>query len=909
MSSPRLTGHSLLLTLLAAFTLAANGRGAAAELRGLWEFENAGSLAAATTGQPLEILGNPPAHTASLADDLGTALAGVITTRAGTANALRALPGITANGGGSRVNQYSVLVDVFSPAASRSSWRTIFQTAANATDNDGDYFIRNTDDGIGVGDMGYSGSAFPESRWTRLVLTVDLSLPTAKYRTFLDGELFHTHTGTGNGGVDGRFSLFPAGSPNGILFFGDDNGENAPLHVAALAIFEGALTAEEVASLGGPGIALIPDPDNLPPSLLAQPAGPEEGTTSEMLEFGFQAADPDGDLVQVQAEWGDGKVSSWSSFSPPGNARSLTHAWSFPGSFAISARARDINGATSDWVDIQSITITGAPQVTFSTPPYLQNMSETSMVVMCELTEDVPLMLQFGTNDTYGESVPMESVASGGGTYFLRAVLTGLSAETTYHYRLASTLGDPVTADATFRTAPARWMDFTFGALGDTQTSNGGVWQADPWEPAKTMLQHMVDRGVAFGLGIGDHAQDGNSYASTKSSHLDRWAAVLGPHVPFFISWGNHDGSSPAHPLRLAADMPSRWQTNASPSVRTSGYGNFSFSYSGVFFVCLDYFQVNNRSASDPANDLTNGWLDDQLASPAARDARFRIVAVHVPPYCERWIDGNAALRAQLVPRLEQYQVDLCFSGHMHGYERGLLNGVNYVIAGGGSYLDFPEPLVFDWPHMFIGGTHNGQPAHVPGTYARQSSVGVLGLPEPIVGGLFHGYAQVTVRGRYLRLDMHGFNADGSYIGILDSFELGTDPGPDTDNDGMRDAWETEYGFDLNDPADALLDFDADGMSNREEFIAGTHPKLAESRLILVELASTTGTTATLRWSSTPQKRYRLRWSDDLIAWQYLETAPGRPLVVEAGPGEATQTVVELPPTGHQHFLRIEVLP
>jgi hypothetical protein len=116
-------------------------------------------------------------------------------------------------------------------------------------------------------------------------------------------------------------------------------------------------------------------------------------------------------------------------------------------------------------------------------------------------------------------------------------------------------------------------------------------------------------------------------------------------------------------------------------------------------------------------------------------------------------------------------------------------------------------------------------------------------------------------------------------------------------------------GFDPEDPTDAHLDVDEDGMTNLEEFIAGTHPKLAESRLILVELESTTGLSATLRWSSTPQKRYRVRWSDDLITWQYIETAPGRPLVVEAGPGEATEAVVALPPTGAQHFLRIEVLP
>ena len=502
----------------------------------------------------------------------------------------------------------------------------------------------------------------------------------------------------------------------------------------------------------------------------------------------------------------------------------------------------------------------------------------------------------------------MESVASGGGTTFVRGILTGLKAGATYHYRIASAEGDSLTANATFRTAPDRWEDFTFGALGDTQTDNGGVWEGDPWEPAKSMLRHMVDQGVAFGLGLGDHASDGDSYSSTRQAHLDRWATLLGPHVPSFISWGNHDGNSPDHPLRLSADMPSRWQIGASPSLRTPGYGNFSFSYSGVFFVCLDYFQTHKRAGSDPTNDLTNGWLDAQLASPEARDARFRVVAVHVPPYCERWIDGDATLRSQLVRRMEHYGVDLCFSGHMHGYERGHLNGVNYIIAGGGSYLDFSEPLVTDWPHMFLGGTHNGQPANVPGTYARQIAFGLLGPPEPIIGGLFHGYAQVTVRDRYLRLEMHGFNADGSYAGIHDFFEIGTDPGPDTDGDGMRDAWEIAHGLDPHDPADAQLDSDGDGMTNLEEFLAGTDPNDPASRLAIVEIQPQEQFT-TVHWLSVPGRDYRLEWSANLRSWTEIEHPAGQPLTVAAAEGTRTSVALALPhAAASPTFLRLRVL-
>jgi len=45
--------------------------------------------------------------------------------------------------------------------------------------------------------------------------------------------------------------------------------------------------------------------------------------------------------------------------------------------------------------------------------------------------------------------------------------------------------------------------------------------------------------------------------------------------------------------------------------------------------------------------------------------------------------------KESLVPLFEKYGVDFSFSGHVHGYERGLVNGVNYIItAGGGGALN-----------------------------------------------------------------------------------------------------------------------------------------------------------------------------------------------------------------------------
>lgn len=228
----------------------------AATLTGLWEFSDSGNLGQATVGNNLTFAGAAPGTwSASLADDQADSLSGVITTAAATSgNQIVANHGISPNGGGAFVNQYSILFDVFSPAGSRSSWRTLFQTNT-ANTNDGEYFIRNNNGAIGVGDLGYSATAPDASSWSRLVLTFNLAPSGASdVRAYIDGSLFHTHTLTG--GLDGRFALDPA-----VLLISDEDGDNAPLNVGAIAIYDGALSPAEVSALGAAGAAIpVPEP-------------------------------------------------------------------------------------------------------------------------------------------------------------------------------------------------------------------------------------------------------------------------------------------------------------------------------------------------------------------------------------------------------------------------------------------------------------------------------------------------------------------------------------------------------------------------------------------------------------------------------------------------------------------------
>lgn len=226
----------------------------AATLTGQWDFNDPGNIGAATVGVDF-VVGGTHTHHASLGDDGGATLNGAITTMGNdTGSFFTATHNIGANGGGAFVNEYTVLVDLFTPAANRGGWRAIFQTTGSPNGNDADYWIRSGDNHLGVGAIGYSSAPIDETAWTRLVVTVDLN---SAVTTYLDGGLFFTHSASD--GVDGRHSLFETGP---VHFFADDTaGENPPMNVGAIAIFDGVLTPAEVAALGGAGAA-IPEPSS-----------------------------------------------------------------------------------------------------------------------------------------------------------------------------------------------------------------------------------------------------------------------------------------------------------------------------------------------------------------------------------------------------------------------------------------------------------------------------------------------------------------------------------------------------------------------------------------------------------------------------------------------------------------------
>jgi predicted phosphodiesterase len=344
--------------------------------------------------------------------------------------------------------------------------------------------------------------------------------------------------------------------------------------------------------------------------------------------------------------------------------------------------------------------------------------------------------------------------------------------------------GSTVSTDGTFKTAPNEDKPFTFGVWGDSQQVPQRL-NNDPTdhpECATAIFTDMRDN-VDMAVSVGDVVDD-SSYGLFTSAFRPYVCNILGKQKPVAIAFGNHDnpGTSLIH-----------------KAFQNSGMHSFSFNYGNAHFTCIDYSDCvkgtmpldNSEISSLPLN-----WVQQDLSSDDAQNATWRFLFIHVPPYCERWFDGSNLMQTYLVPLMNQYNVQMCFSGHTHEYERGMLNGTFYVISGCCSYLDINEHYLKDWPFMTVGGYQN-----------------IPGLPEG--GGLIHGWTEVQIDGTELNLIQHAYELNGTPHADIDNIhfalsDFNTDKNVDTlDLSSLAENWLTEgqYSkYDLVDRSEKKID-------------------------------------------------------------------------------------------------------
>ena len=157
-----------------------------------------------------------------------------------------------ANGGGAKVNQYTLVMDVMTVGGAQ--YRSIYNTNPdNANDCD---FARYPNGSIGYQTTGGTMLQDPLT-WYRVAVTVDAGANSVNH--YIDGILVNTEP-TDKVSLDGVYS---AVANSHLLLFADDNVDLGSWFLSSAYYVESTLSGTEIAALGGPdgnGIFPVPEP-------------------------------------------------------------------------------------------------------------------------------------------------------------------------------------------------------------------------------------------------------------------------------------------------------------------------------------------------------------------------------------------------------------------------------------------------------------------------------------------------------------------------------------------------------------------------------------------------------------------------------------------------------------------------
>jgi len=132
---------------------------------------------------------------------------------------------------------------------------------------------------------------------------------------------------------------------------------------------------------------------------------------------------------------------------------------------------------------------------------------------------------------------------------------------------------------------------------------------------------------------------------------------------------------------------------------------------------------------------------------------------------------------------------------------------------------------------------------------------------------------QLNLNGGLLRTDKLvmtnscGLFSNGGGTLIVGSLVL--DPKLSALGDGIPNGWKQQYGFNPLDPTVASADPDGDGMSNLQEYLAGTDPTNSASRFQIISIAAT-GSDMLISWSVVTGKTYTVQLGTNTIDGSYM---------------------------------------
>jgi acid phosphatase type 7 len=307
--------------------------------------------------------------------------------------------------------------------------------------------------------------------------------------------------------------------------------------------------------------------------------------------------------------------------------------------------------------------------------PYLQNGTPTSLIVCWRTSVPLESQVRFGLNpNALNRQVLNEEVVTEH-----EVALSELLPDTKYYYSIGTSVETLASGDDYFFvTSPASGKPTRIWVIGDSGTAS-----ADAKAVYDRYREFTGSRSTDVWLMLGDNAYGVGTDDQYTSAVFDMYPELL-RQTMLWSTMGNHETYSTepngSHAYFNIFNLPTAGEAGGTPS-GTEHY--YSFNYGNIHFVCLDS-EESGRTSGSPM--LT--WLEEDLAS---NTNDWLIAFWHSPPYSmgshnsDDLFDnfGNMTdMRANVLPILESYGVDMVLCGHSHNYERSFLLDGHYGFSG-----------------------------------------------------------------------------------------------------------------------------------------------------------------------------------------------------------------------------------
>lgn len=271
---------------------------------------------------------------------------------------------------------------------------------------------------------------------------------------------------------------------------------------------------------------------------------------------------------------------------------------------------------------------------------------------------------------------------SGSTTYTKSAhvTVTGLTENTTYYYQVSN---DGSSWSEAEKLVTGDTSAYTMLYVGDPQIGSSGSAAHDAFNWNETLnaaLEQNSD--VGFILSTGDQTEKSAQNADENKDVEVEYAGYLSAdalqNIPVATAIGNHEASGAYYGYHF-------YNPNESDLGSTTAGGDYYFSYGKTLFIVLN----SNNTNQEEHRQLMQQAIDSD------KDATFRIVMFHHDIYGAGQPHANsdgAQLRTVFAPLMDEFNIDVCLTGHDHSYSRTyqILDGVaiDYDVTDGGTVTD-----------------------------------------------------------------------------------------------------------------------------------------------------------------------------------------------------------------------------